>query len=138
MASQKLIKRAALVSQAYPDFQISDGSSGDCANRAAEKFLAPYKLDQASLIGPSPNFGVPIDKTDVKVCKRMAKLASDAESDFNAAISKAGGVNTALGRQLQNGKVCNKVLKLTGKVLLLQVGLLKQTKENFKDSPMLL
>ncbi|PLW12585.1 hypothetical protein PCASD_16858 [Puccinia coronata f. sp. avenae] len=102
----------------YPAFQISDGRTGDCANKATQKFLAPYKLDQASLLGGRPNFGVAIDRTDLQVVKQMSKLAIDAENNFNRAMLKACGIKTALGQQLQNEKICNKVLKLAGRLLL--------------------
>lgn len=120
--SHNLNKRAILIPQAYQAFQISDGLAGDCARRAANVFLTPYGLDQRTVLAPNP-FRVRIDSTDLQVCQQMAKSASDSEASFNGAISAVGGVNTAIGRELQNGKICNKVLKLTGQVLCLQMSI---------------
>ncbi|KNZ58920.1 hypothetical protein VP01_1833g4 [Puccinia sorghi] len=120
--THKLTKRARLILQSYTKFQISDGISGDCASSAETVFLRPYGLTQATLAAPNP-IRVPIDQTDLQVCNQMARLAVDAESSFTQAINKVGGTNTVIGKELQNGKVCNKVLKQTGQVLCLQVSL---------------
>ncbi|WAQ92896.1 hypothetical protein PtA15_17A378 [Puccinia triticina] len=45
----------------------------------------------------------------------MTKTAVAAETDFNNAIASAAtSKNKGLATELQNGKICNKVLKLTG------------------------
>lgn len=117
-------KRSILVLQNYANFQISNGKTGDCAARAAAVFLAPYKLDRPDLnpagFGAKGKIRLPIDRTDLNVCNSMTRAASKAEQNFNDAISRNLG-NSVLARQLQNGKICNKVLKLTGSVLCLQM-----------------
>jgi len=118
--STRLSKRSRIVSQSYPKFQISDGVAGDCGKNAERVFLRPYGLTQATLASGSP-ITVAVDKSDSQVCKQMAKLAVNAEANFNKAIARFGGTKTVIGRELQNGKICNKVLKLTGGAMCLQI-----------------
>ncbi|KNZ59924.1 hypothetical protein VP01_1640g1 [Puccinia sorghi] len=118
-APLRFSKRARLISQSYDQFQISDGVSGNCGSKAEAVFLRPYGLTQATLAAGNP-IPVAIDNTDLLICKKMTRLAVNAEASFNQAISRVGGAKTAIGNQLQNGKTCNKVLKLTGAVLSLQ------------------
>lgn len=119
-----LSRRSVLVLQDYAKFQISSGKAGNCAARAAAVFLTPYKVDRVDLnpvgLGVKGKIPLPLDRTDLDVCNRMTKAASDAETNFNAAIL-ANPKNSVISVQLQNGKICNKVLKLTGSILCLQM-----------------
>lgn len=52
----------------------------------------------------------------------MRKAAEAAETDqFNPAIDAAGGTKTDAGAALQNGKIKNKVLKLTAETQVLKI-----------------
>ncbi|PLW19681.1 hypothetical protein PCANC_04826 [Puccinia coronata f. sp. avenae] len=123
----KSIKRSIVRRLEYEEFQISDGLSGNCSKKAERIFLTPYNVTQVTLLNTgTPNpigrvNGVSIDKSDLDVCKKMTRAAVDAEDSFNTEITKSGGPKTILGREFQNGKICNKVLKLTGSVLCLQM-----------------
>ncbi|KAA1078033.1 hypothetical protein PGT21_027342 [Puccinia graminis f. sp. tritici] len=123
----KLIKKSIIKRLEYSDFQISDGLSGNCSKKAERVFLTPYNLTQVTVLNTGsptpigPVNGVAIDKTDLDVCKKMSRAAIDAEDSFTTAIDESGGPKTELGKQFQNGKICNKVLKLTASVLCLQM-----------------
>ncbi|KAH9465832.1 hypothetical protein MJO29_007526 [Puccinia striiformis f. sp. tritici] len=125
----KSIKRSITRRLEYSEFQISDGLSGNCSRKAESVFLTPYNLTQVTVLNTNgtqlirPVHGVAIDQTDLDVCKKMSREAVDAEESFNTAIDKNGGPTTELGKQFQNGKICNKVLKFTGSVLCLQMEL---------------
>ena len=60
-----------------------------------------------------------VDKTTLKNVQTMREAAEDAETDqFNPAIKAASGDEADA---LQNGKIQNKVLKLTGEVQALNI-----------------
>ena len=88
----------------YADFQISDGTAGDAEAKATAVFVDPFDgVDLAT-----------VDKTTLDAVKTMREAAEDAETSlFNPAIDAASG---AAATALQNGKIQNKVLKLTGEV----------------------
>ncbi|KAI0995238.1 hypothetical protein K3495_g12944 [Podosphaera aphanis] len=99
---------SVLKSQAYNDFSISDGTAGNAAEQANKIFAA---IDQSNLAGVSAG--------DLKIIKNTHDVAEDAEvSAFNQAIEAASGDDA---KALKNGKIANKVLKLTATVLQLQI-----------------
>ena len=97
----------------YADFQISDGTAGDAEAKANAVFVDPLAgLDLASL-----------DDSVASNMETMRKAAEAAETDqFNPAIEAASGADADA---LQNGKIQNKVLKLTGEVQVLKIKLAK-------------
>lgn len=97
-----------LSASAYNDFQISGPTAGDAQTKANALFA---NIDMNNLAAVSAN--------DLKVIKGIHDAAEDAEVQaFNPAIDAAtGDAATAL----QNGKIENKVLKLTAEVLGIQV-----------------
>ncbi|POW13455.1 hypothetical protein PSHT_07719, partial [Puccinia striiformis] len=109
--------KRGLTLQDYPNFQISNGVAGRCAQKAASVFLKPYELNQEKLIQTNP-LKVQITKADLDTCKTMNRAAVDAEDKF---VSQS--IKSSVGRELENGKICNKVLKLTAAVLCLQMEL---------------
>ncbi|KNF02100.1 hypothetical protein PSTG_04598 [Puccinia striiformis f. sp. tritici PST-78] len=113
--------KRGLTLQDYPNFQISNGVAGRCAQKAASVFLKPYELNQEKLIQTNP-LKVQITKADLDTCKTMNRAAVDAEDKFVFAINNVGS-KSSVGRELENGKICNKVLKLTAAVLCLQMEL---------------
>ncbi|KAA1078034.1 hypothetical protein PGT21_027365 [Puccinia graminis f. sp. tritici] len=118
--THRFTKRAKLIpNQTYVQIQISDGPTGKCGKKAEDKFLSVFGLTQAQLIKQNP-FQGPIDPIDLKTCNQMTRLAVDAEQGFNNAIGNQS-TKFGIGKQLDNGKTCNKVLKLTGTVLGLQM-----------------
>ena len=92
------------LSFSYAAFQISDGTAGDAEAKANAVFVDPFAgVDLAT-----------VDKTTLAAVKTMREAAEDAETSlFNPAIAAASG---AAATALQNGKIQNKVLKLTGEV----------------------
>lgn len=100
----RLSKRAAFALQDYAAFQISDGTAGNAQAEANAVFVDPFNgVDLAT-----------VDATTLKAVQTMREAAEDAEtSQFNPAIEAASG---AAATALQNGKIKNKVLKLTGEV----------------------
>lgn len=88
----------------YAAFQISDGTAGNAQAEANAVFVDPFNgVDLAT-----------VDATTLKAVQTMREAAEDAEtSQFNPAIEAASG---AAATALQNGKIKNKVLKLTGEV----------------------
>ncbi|PIL32354.1 hypothetical protein GSI_05600 [Ganoderma sinense ZZ0214-1] len=98
------LTRRAFTLEDYADFQISDGTAGDAEAKANAVFVDPFDgVDLAT-----------IDKTTLDAVKTMREAAEDAEmSLFNPAIDAASGADATA---LQNGKIQNKVLKLTGEV----------------------
>ncbi|RPD54833.1 hypothetical protein L226DRAFT_575211 [Lentinus tigrinus ALCF2SS1-7] len=99
--------------QDYADFQISDGTAGDAEAKANAVFVDPLAgLDLATL-----------DDSVATNMETMRKAAESAETDdFNPAIDAASGADADA---LQNGKIQNKVLKLTGEVQVLKIKLAK-------------
>ncbi|KAI0353662.1 hypothetical protein OH77DRAFT_1406415 [Trametes cingulata] len=99
--------------QDYADFQISDGTAGDAEAQANAVFVDPLAgLDLATL-----------DDSVADNMETMRKAAESAETDqFNPAIDAASGDEADA---LQNGKIKNKVLKLTGEVQVLKIKLAK-------------
>lgn len=88
----------------YAAFQISDGTAGNAQAEANAVFVDPFDgVDLAT-----------VDATTLKAVQTMREAAEDAEtSQFNPAIKAASG---SAATALQNGKIKNKVLKLTGEV----------------------
>ncbi|RDX46288.1 hypothetical protein OH76DRAFT_1420332 [Lentinus brumalis] len=99
--------------QDYADFQISDGTAGDAEAKANAVFVDPLAgLDLATL-----------DDSVADNMETMRQAAEAAETDdFNPAIDAASG---DAAEALQNGKIKNKVLKLTGEVQVLKIKLAK-------------
>ena len=97
----------------YADFQISDGVAGNADKEANAVFVDPFAgIDLATL-----------DDSVADNVETMRKAAEAAETDeFNPAIDAASG---AAATALQNGKIKNKVLKLTGEVQVLKIKLAK-------------
>ncbi|KAG8946675.1 hypothetical protein FRC03_001319, partial [Tulasnella sp. 419] len=86
----------------YADFQISGGVAGNAAAEANAIFVDPFVgVDLAT-----------VDDAILDGMSIMRELAEDAETElFNPQIEAASG---AEADELQNGKIKNKVLKLTG------------------------
>ena len=97
----------------YADFQISDGTAGDAEAKANAVFVDPFAgVDLATL-----------DSSVASNMNTMREAAEDAETSlFNPAIDAASG---AAADALQNGKIANKVLKLTGEVQVLNIKIAK-------------
>ncbi|KAE8451961.1 hypothetical protein EG329_002125 [Mollisiaceae sp. DMI_Dod_QoI] len=88
--------------------KISSGTAGNAESEANALFA---NIDQTNLAG--------VSASDLKVIKGIHDVAEDAETDaFNPAIAAASG---DAATALQNGKIKNKVLKLTAEVLSIQV-----------------
>ncbi|OJT15104.1 hypothetical protein TRAPUB_8361 [Trametes pubescens] len=100
----RLSKRAAFALQDYAAFQISDGTAGNAQAQANAVFVDPFDgVDLAT-----------VDAATLKAVQTMREAAEDAETEqFNPAIAAASG---DAATALQNGKIKNKVLKLTGEV----------------------
>ncbi|KAH7360712.1 hypothetical protein BKA65DRAFT_449308 [Rhexocercosporidium sp. MPI-PUGE-AT-0058] len=97
-----------LSAQAYNDFQISGPTAGTAESKANAIFSG---IDMNNLAS--------VSAADLKVIKGVHDAAEDAEVQaFNPAIKAASG---AAADALQNGKIENKVLKLTAEVLGIQV-----------------
>lgn len=104
----KAMSKRAFVEQAYNDFQISDGVGGNAEAQANAVFSDNFAgVDLAT-----------VSADDLDVINTMAKAAVDAEDTFNSAIDAASG---AAADALNVGKIKNKVLKLSGEVLVLQI-----------------
>ncbi|KAL0956122.1 hypothetical protein HGRIS_002289 [Hohenbuehelia grisea] len=97
----------------YADFQISDGVAGDAEAKANAVFVDPFQgVDLAT-----------VSDATAKDIETMRKAAEAAETgQFNPAIDAASGADADA---LQNGKIQNKVLKLTGEVQVLNIKLAK-------------
>ncbi|QRV86574.1 hypothetical protein RhiJN_14592 [Ceratobasidium sp. AG-Ba] len=107
-----LVSKRAFQAKSYPQFQISSTPAGTAQAEAAAIFIAPFNGVDLKTV-PS---------ADINAMSNMRVAAENAETNFNSAIAAAGGTKTAAGAILQNGKIKNKVLKLTG---LLQIDLIK-------------
>ncbi|OAV91507.1 hypothetical protein PTTG_05070 [Puccinia triticina 1-1 BBBD Race 1] len=110
---RKFVKQPTIKRLEYSEFQISDGLAGNCSKNAERVFLTPYNLTQVTVLNTeSPNpigpiDGIPIEKNDLSVCKKMTRAAIDAKESFTTAIDQSGGPKTELGKEFQNGKVLN-------------------------------
>jgi len=105
--SNSMSKRA-FIEQAYNDFQISDGVGGNAQAQANAVFSDNFAgVDLAT-----------VSADDLDAINTMAKAAVDAEDTFNTAIDAASGADADA---LNVGKIKNKVLKLSGEVLALQI-----------------
>ncbi|KJA20866.1 hypothetical protein HYPSUDRAFT_55836 [Hypholoma sublateritium FD-334 SS-4] len=104
-------RRAAVAvfkTQTYNQLSISGGKAGTAQALASAKFAA-LNLANAKNVAAS----------DLDFLNSVNQIANDAETEaFNPAIAAATG---AAKTALQNGKIQNKVLKLTASVLKLQV-----------------
>ncbi|KAM3086130.1 hypothetical protein ACMFMG_000269 [Clarireedia jacksonii] len=99
---------SVLSSAAYNDFQISGGTAGTAQDEANALFSAIDKNNLAA-----------VSAADLKIIKGIHDVAEDAEvKAFNPAVEAASG---DAATALQNGKIKNKVLKLTAEVLGIQV-----------------
>ncbi|OBT39872.1 hypothetical protein VE00_09713 [Pseudogymnoascus sp. WSF 3629] len=98
----------ALTSQAYNDLSISAGQAGDAQAEATAKIGIDPASDLAS-----------VSKADLEIVKGIHDVANAAEvGAFNPAVAAATG---AAKVAIQNGKIKNKVLKLSAAVLALQI-----------------
>ncbi|KAL9623851.1 MAG: hypothetical protein Q9160_001843 [Pyrenula sp. 1 TL-2023] len=101
------IAKRALTLQAYNDLSISAGTAGNAQAEATAKF--PVGSDLAS-----------VSAADLETIQTERESAEAAETDaFNPAVEAA--TDDATKTALQNGKIKNKVLKLTAEVLALQI-----------------
>jgi len=99
---------SVLTASAYNDFQISSGTAGTAEAEANALFT---NIDMNNLAA--------VSASDLDVIKGIHDAAEDAETGaFNPAIAAASG---DAATALQNGKIKNKVLKLTAEVLGIQV-----------------
>ncbi|KFY27244.1 hypothetical protein V493_03606 [Pseudogymnoascus sp. VKM F-4281 (FW-2241)] len=98
----------ALSSQAYDDLSISAGQAGDAEAEA----LAKIGIDTSDLAN--------VSEEDLEIIKGIHDVANDAEvGAFNPALDDA--VDDEEKTAIQNGKIKNKVLKLSAAVLALQI-----------------
>ncbi|KFZ19224.1 hypothetical protein V501_00769 [Pseudogymnoascus sp. VKM F-4519 (FW-2642)] len=98
----------ALSSQAYNDLSISAGQAGDAEAEAAAKIGIDSSSDLAN-----------VSKADLQIVKGIHDVANAAEvGAFNPAVAAATGAEKVA---IQNGKIKNKVLKLSAAVLALQI-----------------
>ncbi|KFY09852.1 hypothetical protein V492_05308 [Pseudogymnoascus sp. VKM F-4246] len=98
----------ALSSQTYNDLSISAGQAGDAEAEA----LAKIGIDTSDLANVSAE--------DLKLIKGIHDVAEDAEVEaFNPALDAATSDDEKTA--IQNGKIKNKVLKLTATVTALQI-----------------
>ncbi|TBU56618.1 hypothetical protein BD310DRAFT_823316 [Dichomitus squalens] len=105
------LTRRAFQEQDYADFQISDGTAGNAQAEANAVFVDPFDgVDLAT-----------VDDATLKAVQTMREAAESAETDqFNPQIDAAFGDEATA---LQNGKIKNKVLKLTGEIQALNIQL---------------
>ncbi|TDL26193.1 hypothetical protein BD410DRAFT_742714 [Rickenella mellea] len=104
-----LSRRAAFVQQQYAQFQISDGTAGNAAAKANAVFVDPFKGQDLSTISAAT----------ISALNTMREAAETAETaQFDPQIAKASG---AAATALTNGKIQNKVLKLTGEVQVINI-----------------
>ncbi|KAL5594507.1 hypothetical protein BROUX41_001433 [Berkeleyomyces rouxiae] len=107
-------KRAdTLTVKNYADFQVSGGVAGNALAEVDQEFnAAAFRADPAS-----------VSENDIAIMKAARETAENAETEaggFNEAIA-AAGEDTEAGKNLQNGKIKNKVLKLELQVLLADI-----------------
>ncbi|KAI7951902.1 hypothetical protein MJO28_007586 [Puccinia striiformis f. sp. tritici] len=89
---------------------------------SSSQLLLLLRFNYSSISPPSDLPLLQITKADLDTCKTMNRAAVDAEDKFVFAINNVGS-KSSVGRELENGKICNKVLKLTAAVLCLQMEL---------------
>ncbi|CAG7852739.1 SubName: Full=Uncharacterized protein {ECO:0000313/EMBL:CCA74423.1} [Serendipita indica DSM 11827] len=104
------LQKRAFTLKTYPEFQISSTPAGNAQAEAAAVFVTPFNgVDLAT-----------VSKQDRDNVEAMRRLAEQAETEqFNPAIKAASA------KALQNGKIKNKVLKLTGIVQVSKIDLAK-------------
>ncbi|KAF9492941.1 hypothetical protein BDN71DRAFT_1483657 [Pleurotus eryngii] len=113
LISGNTIQKRAFALQDYADFQISDGVAGDAEALAKAVFVDPFEgVDLATVSDQT--------QKDVETMRKAAEAAETGQ--FNPAIDAADG---AQADALQNGKIKNKVLKLTGSVQVLNIKIAK-------------
>ncbi|CAE6470956.1 unnamed protein product [Rhizoctonia solani] len=96
------LTKRAFTQKAYPAFQISDGTAGNAQAQANAVFIDPFKGRDLTKV----------TSAELNAVESMRVAAENAEiQQFNQRVSAATG-STATA--LQNGKIKNKVLKLTG------------------------
>ncbi|PMD34062.1 hypothetical protein L207DRAFT_570738 [Hyaloscypha variabilis F] len=99
---------SVLTASDYNTIQISSGTAGSAETQANALFA---NIDMNNLAG--------VSAADLKIIKGTHDAAEDAEVQaFNPAIAAASG---DAATALQNGKIKNKVLKLTAEVLGIQI-----------------
>ncbi|PMD20242.1 hypothetical protein NA56DRAFT_574151 [Hyaloscypha hepaticicola] len=99
---------SVLKASTYNAISISGGTAGNAETEANALFA---NIDRNNLAG--------VSAADLKIIKGTHDAAEDAEVQvFNPAIAAASG---AAAQALQNGKIKNKVLKLTAEVLGIQI-----------------
>ncbi|KAF9264190.1 hypothetical protein L218DRAFT_254584 [Marasmius fiardii PR-910] len=92
----------------YAQFQISDGTAGQAEAKANAVCVDPFQGQDLATV----------DAASLKALSDMRVAAEDAETSlFNPAIDKASA------DALQNGKIQNKVLKLTCETQVLKIQL---------------
>ncbi|CAE6466685.1 unnamed protein product [Rhizoctonia solani] len=103
------LTKRAFTEQQYSAFQISDGTTGNAQAEANAVFVDPFNgRDLAT-----------VTADELTAVQNMREAAEAAEVDqFNKQISAASGTAATA---LQNGKIKNKVLKLTGEVQAIQI-----------------
>ncbi|KAG9083697.1 hypothetical protein FRC06_004410 [Ceratobasidium sp. 370] len=108
------LSKRAFQSQEYAAFQISDGTTGNAQAEAAAVFIAPFNGRNLA----------DVTADELKAVQDMRVAAENAETEqFNPAIEAASGAEATA---LQNGKIKNKVLKLTGEVQALLIKIAQQ------------
>ncbi|KAF9497242.1 hypothetical protein BDN71DRAFT_1387890 [Pleurotus eryngii] len=118
LISGNTIQKRAFALQDYADFQISDGVAGDAEALAKAVFVDPFEgADLATVSDQTQN--------DVETMRKAAEAAETGQ--FNPAIDAADGAEGffSAADALQNGKIKNKVLKLTGSVQVLNIKIAK-------------
>ncbi|KAF8969584.1 hypothetical protein BDZ97DRAFT_1902392 [Flammula alnicola] len=105
---ERRLAAAVFKTQTYNQLSISGGQAGNAQAEALAKFSA-LNLNDAKNVAAA----------DIEFLNSVNQIANQAETEaFNPAIAAASGTaQTAL----QNGKIKNKVLKLTASVLKLTV-----------------
>ncbi|CAK5261999.1 unnamed protein product [Mycena citricolor] len=98
--------------QSYAQFQISDGTAGNAKAQADAIFVTPLPADLSTVSSAAA--------ANIETMRQAAEKAETAQ--FNPAIKAASG---AAATALQNGKIKNKVLKLTAEVQGLKIKLAK-------------
>ncbi|KAG8740894.1 hypothetical protein FRC10_003782 [Ceratobasidium sp. 414] len=109
-----VLAKRVFQSQEYAAFQISDGTTGNAQAEAAAVFITPFAGQNLA----------DVTAAELQAVQDMRVAAENAETEqFNPAIKAASG---AAATALQNGKIKNKVLKLTAEVQALQIKIAQQ------------
>jgi hypothetical protein len=99
----------------YSQFQISDGVAGDAEAQANAVFVEPFAGTDLTTV----------DATSLANLGTMREAAESAETDdFDPEIAASSG---ATADALQNGKIKNKVLKLTAEVQQIKIKIAQAT-----------